>query len=338
MKRFRVAVLGCGDIAVAQHLPALVSHPRFEVAVVADPIVDRAEKAGRVFAVPRVVGNASDALAADVDVAVIATPPHITPGLAITALERGLHVLCEKPLGTELAEADAVVAAALRPGAPLLQVGFKNRFAPLVMTLHERVKMQWFGQPLLVRISSFDEHYAPTDHLHTERIRGFLRTGPPVVHEGAHATDLLGWLLGPPTEIQGVAFQSDPDFPAPNYHCAEFRWRNGSLAKLEVGWWFPHLWPGELQVYGPRGVADLSRPEGRLRLHDGQHEEVFTMGRDWQRVCFRGQLDAFARSIDAGRVDPNEAADALAGRQALQMSLGAVEAARSGHTLRNGWS
>lgn len=325
----RTVVIGCGDIAVSQHLPALARDARFEVVAVADPARSRAREAAARFTVDRVLTDAAEALALTPDVAIVATPPHVTPQLAGAAVEAGVHVLCEKPVAVSLDAADRLVERAAASDR-VLQVGFKNRFSPLVEALRDLVAGERLGRPLAVRIGTFDEAYRPDDTLHTERIRGFLEHGPPIVHDGAHAADLLGWLLGPPVRVTASALRSDASFPAPNYHAATIDYADGSLAKLEVGWWFPRLWDGELQIYGPGGAADLSRPQGLLRFDDGTGEHEVRCDEDWQTICFRRQLDAFADAIAGGS---RRGADAAAGRDALALTLAVVDAAESGRPV-----
>ncbi len=325
-----VVVIGCGDIAVLQHLPALANDARFHVVAVADPAIDRAQNAARMFSVEHVLTDSDAALELRPDAAVVATPPHVTPEIALRALDAGIHVLCEKPVAVTLNAAEKLALRAASSG-PILQVGFKNRFSPLTREVQARVAEGRLGTPLIVRIGAFDEAYDPNDTEHTDRIRGFLEHGPPVVHEGAHAADLLGWLLGPPVRVTAAAVRSRPEFPAPNYHAAAIEYEDGSVAKLEVGWWVPHPWPGELHVLGPLGSADLSRPEGYLRFHDGVQQEEIRFDGDWQTVCFRGQLDAFAEAIETG---VQQGADAAAGRAALALTLAVVEAAETGEPVR----
>jgi predicted dehydrogenase len=325
----KVVVIGCGDIAVSQHLPALANDSRFEVIALADPEIGRAESAAKTFSIKRVLADADAALALKPDAAVIATPPHVTPDVSGRALDAGIHVLCEKPVAVTLEAADELVERAAAAGR-ILQVGFKNRFAPLTQELRARVTEGRLGGPLIVRIAAFDEAYDPTDALHTERIQLFLEHGPPVVHEGAHAADLLGWMLGPPVRVTASSVRSRREFPSPNYHAAAIEYEDGSVAKLEVGWWVPHLWPGEVHVLGPAGSADLSRPEGYLRFHNGESLEEIRFDDDWQTVCFREQLGAFAEAIETG---VQRGADAAAGRDALDLTLAIVEAAEIGQPV-----
>ncbi len=331
-RRLDVAVIGCGDIAVSQHLPALERDRRFRVVAVTDTVRERAVQAASRFAVGQAVDDVEQALALEPDAVVVATPPHVTPAIAGQALASGAHVLCEKPVAVSLDEADRLVELVEATGL-VLQVGFKNRFSPLVQGLRRLVRDGRLGEPLLIRIGAFDEAYRPADELHTERIHSFLTEGPPVVHDGAHWVDLLNWLLGPPVAVSATAHRSQASFPAPNYHCAAIEYGDGSLAKLEVGWWFPHLLAGEVHVYGPGGVAELSRPGGYLRFRDGPGVEEERCDEDWQTVCFRGQLDAFHDAILGGE---QRGADAAAGRDALALTLAIVEAAERRERVRYG--
>jgi myo-inositol 2-dehydrogenase/D-chiro-inositol 1-dehydrogenase len=209
--RLEVIVIGCGDIAVSQHLPALGRDERFDVVAVTDTVRERAERAAAQFSVPRVVDDVEQALALEPDAVVIATPPHVSPLIAGEALAGGAHVLCEKPIAVTLEAADELVEQ-VEATDRIFQVGFKNRFSPLTQGLRRLVEDGRLGRPLLVRIGAFDEAYRPADELHTGRIRGFLEQGPPVVHDGAHAADLLNWLLGPPTTVSATSHRSQPHF------------------------------------------------------------------------------------------------------------------------------
>jgi predicted dehydrogenase len=88
---------------------------------------------------------------------------------------------------------------------------------------------------------------------------------------------------------------------------------------------------GEVHVYGPGGVADLSRQGGYLRHYDGQELVEEPSDEDWQTVCFRGQLGAFHEAIEGG---PQRGADVAAGRDALRLTLAVVEAAERREPVR----
>lgn len=325
----RVGLIGCGDIGTMQHLPALAREDRVAVVAVADADRRLAERAAQDFAVPTVLDDAGTLIASGVDAVVLATPPQVTCRLAVQALEAGLHVLCEKPIATTITDADAVVEAVDRTGN-VLQVGFKNRFSPLVQPLAAWVRDGRLGWPLVVRVASFDERYDPSDTVHTNRIRGFMEHGPPVVHEGSHSVDLVHWMVGLPATVTATSAQSDPSFPAPNYHAAAIEVPDRALLKLEVGWWWPAILPGEFHLYGPGGAADLSRPGGYVEFRDANHVDRVDSAEDWQTACFRGQLEGFLSAIDGA---PQVGATAAEAREVLRTTLAVVAAAERGHSI-----
>jgi len=319
----RVALVGCGDIGVSQHLPALARDPRISIEAVVDVSEDLATRAARAFDVPNVFTDAAQVMNMGLDAVVLATPPQVTCRLAIDALQSGLDVLCEKPIATTLDDADAVVEAVARTGR-VLQVGFKNRFSPLVRKMRGWVDDDRPGSPMVVRIGVFDEAYDPANGIHTRRIRGFMEHGSPIIHEGSHPLDLMNWMFGRPTTVTAVAVQSDPSFPAPNYHSATVQYGERATLKLEVGWWWPAIIEGEFHMFGPRGSIDLNREGGSVTFHDGEQADPHTDDGDWMEVCFRGQLDGFIRAC---RGAPQVGATAKDARDVLEVALAIVEAA-----------
>lgn len=325
----KVGLIGCGDIGFSQHLPALSRHSRIRIVAVADVSKDLATRAAREFGVPRVCRSAEEIMSMDLDAVVIATPPEVTCRLAVDALQSGLHVLCEKPIAATIEDADLVVEAASRTDR-VLQVGFKNRFSPLVRRMRQWIEEGRLGSPLVVRIGVFDEAYDPDDEIHTRRIRGFLEHGPPVVHEGSHPIDLMNWIFGPPTSVSAAAFQSEASFPAPNYHLAMLRYGNSATVKLEVGWWWPAIIRGEFHVLGPHGSIDLSRERGYVTFRNRTIEEHHEDDRDWMEVCFREQLDSFVRACQG---EPQVGATAKEARDVLQVSLAVVAASEQAESI-----
>lgn len=124
-----VLLIGCGEIAVAGHLPALEVLAREGRVAVTACDVDDARRA----AVAQRFGVAVAADWRDVagaDAVVLSAPPAVNAALAVEALDRGLAVLCEKPPGLDTHAAEAMAAAASRNPVVNL-IAFNRRFAPL---------------------------------------------------------------------------------------------------------------------------------------------------------------------------------------------------------------
>ncbi|MBO0795937.1 MAG: Gfo/Idh/MocA family oxidoreductase, partial [Ktedonobacteraceae bacterium] len=119
MRKARVAIAGCGK--AAEHY---VSHLRQSQAVdlvaVSDPVADRAEHFAHTYAIEYAFQDADEMLGAlDFDLLVNLTPMLLHASVNRKALEAGRNVWCEKPIATDLAEAQALLFLAQRQGVGL---------------------------------------------------------------------------------------------------------------------------------------------------------------------------------------------------------------------------
>jgi myo-inositol 2-dehydrogenase/D-chiro-inositol 1-dehydrogenase len=132
----RIGVIGVGGMGTF-HARTLAGLAGVEVVSVADPYTPNVE---RLVAELGCAGSADPmALATDatLDAVVIASPDETHPELAIAALEAGLWVLCEKPLATNVADAQRVVDAEIAVGERRIQMGFMREYDPAHVQLRE---------------------------------------------------------------------------------------------------------------------------------------------------------------------------------------------------------
>ncbi|HEX2224670.1 MAG TPA: Gfo/Idh/MocA family oxidoreductase, partial [Thermoanaerobaculia bacterium] len=133
--RLRVGVVGTGAMG-KNHVRVLSSMPEVELAGIYDPNPEAAEAVGREHGA-RVFGRLDD-LAGEVEAVVLAVPTVAHAKIGCALLERGLHVLMEKPLASSLAEADRLLESAQRSGGKVLAVGHVEFFNPAVQALLAR--------------------------------------------------------------------------------------------------------------------------------------------------------------------------------------------------------
>jgi predicted dehydrogenase len=300
MSTLNVALVGCGDIAVRQHLPTIAEDKSARLIAVCDQNLVAAQNAAREFDVTIATDNANEILTrADVEAVVIATPPWATPHLVIQALRAGKDVLSEKPMAVTVGEAEEV-ARVERETKQLVQIGFTYRHGPLMDALQNWIREGRLGSPLIIRIGVFDEVYEPQRNLqHYARIMATLKHGPPCLHDGAHCADHLHFLTGSSaTRVHAFGIKTREEFPAPNYNCAWIEFENGDAARLEIGWFLPQLPKGEFQICGPRGLAllDIQNRQAVLQCDDG--EDKMELDDDWVASCFRAQWRKFRAAIE----------------------------------------
>jgi predicted dehydrogenase len=192
MQKIRVAVLGGGAVAQIHHLPALSASERAEATVVVDADAERARSVAARFGVP---GSATDyrQVLDQFDAAVVALPNSLHAPVAVDLLQRGIHVLVEKPMALSGREAGEMIAAADAGGA-VLAVGLDFRFFDSTRFVRDFLASGFLGE-----LRSFDLRQGviprwpfATDFLLRKETAG----GGVLADFGVHVLDLLLVWLG----------------------------------------------------------------------------------------------------------------------------------------------
>jgi predicted dehydrogenase len=147
VKKHRGAIVGFGKVAAEAHLPGFRQTPGFEIAAVIEP--DEEQRARALAAAPSLRVYADFAAAAEaetkLDFVDVATPPRSHTPAVLEALERGYHVLCEKPLALDLAEIGEIRRAARRSNRAVFTV-HNWKYAPLFRRLHGLLRAGAIGE------------------------------------------------------------------------------------------------------------------------------------------------------------------------------------------------
>ena len=189
----RTAVVGPGTIGRI-HVDALRRNSVEVVSVVASTL-ERAQSAATQLRVPHADASLAAALDRGLHAVHICAPNALHHDLVLQALEHNVHVVCEKPLGLDVAEAAELHAAAREIGVVHV-VCFNNRFYPLVQEIAARRREGLLGRTFIVRASIADDtlwHWTDWDWRLDPSIGG-----PTVVTSttGSHLLDLVMFLLG----------------------------------------------------------------------------------------------------------------------------------------------
>src|SRR5881394_4110199 len=117
MKSLNFAIIGCGGIALQNHLPGLALCPGTKVVGLCDTDPSTLERARQQTGVTVASTKHEEIVSRDdVDAVIIATPNFTHSKIALDAIAHGKHVLCEKPLALNFADAQAMAVAADRAG------------------------------------------------------------------------------------------------------------------------------------------------------------------------------------------------------------------------------
>ena len=227
MKPVRFGIVGAGGISKA-HKRGILDAENAELVAVCDIVEDRA-KALAEETDAKVFTDYNDLLDnGDVEAITVGTHHFAHPVVAIAAFERGIHVLCEKPLAVHVAHARRMVAAARKAGCHLATV-FQMRTKPLYKRAKALISSGELGP--LVRALYLKTSWFRTQHYFDSS--GWRGTwdgegGGVLLNQCPHQLDCLQWLVGPPRRVRAhAAFGKYHDMQTADEVTAYLEWDNG---------------------------------------------------------------------------------------------------------------
>ena len=146
-RTLNVAIIGCGGITLQNHLPGLALCPEVKVTALCDTDPATLERARQQTGVA-IASTRSEEIVRrdDIHAVIIATPNFTHAPIALDAIAQGKHVLCEKPLALNHADARAMAEAAERAGVRHM-TAFTYRFVPAMRYLAHLIQRGDLGQP-----------------------------------------------------------------------------------------------------------------------------------------------------------------------------------------------
>ncbi|MCX5512597.1 oxidoreductase [Kaistia algarum] len=344
-RRLRIGVLGCGPIAQFAHLESCVKAANADLYAICDAAPDLLARMAATYE-PEKTYSDYDAMLADpqVEAVIVAISDTFHVPMAIRALEAGKHVLCEKPLGTNVAEVLALRDLVKKTGL-VLQVGHMKRFDPGLEAARDFID-DGMGQLLALKAWYCDSthRYTMTDAVQPKPISSKFAKKPSVdpksdlgryymLAHGSHLVDTARFLCGPITE---VCARRSERFGA---YCwfVETAFENGVLGHLDLTVAVRMDWFEGFQLYGEKGsvIAKTYNP-WYFRASD---VEIFSevdatyrrpLGADGH--FFRRQVEGFAETILDGV--PMRGADIEDGLASVRAMAAIAESVRTGESVR----
>lgn len=344
---YRVGVIGLGLMGDV-HVRAFQGHADFDVAAVSDPdasILARVADARQIKA--RYASPHELIAREELDILTIATPPRYHAELALAGFERGLHVLCEKPMAMSVAEAETMVAAARASGKVHI-LGHQSRFNPVRARLRELIAEGYIGTPRHALYHHFAAGNAATARWSwwSSRAEG----GGMLGEYASHQIDLLRWYLGDIVEAEGrvATFQRErPDAagqmrPVTSDDYAEVGLTFGGdvRARIIVSAASGTRSGPRLEIHGSQGALILDGEDRLWGMRPSREPEELTVAEtrpsligwgtnDTFTPAFQRLVEALAVSLPLGK-RPEAAADFEDGLVIQRV----LDAARSGRRYR----
>ncbi|MCL2508858.1 MAG: Gfo/Idh/MocA family oxidoreductase [Oscillospiraceae bacterium] len=352
MKKLKAAIIGTGGIS-GEHANGYMKNPNVELYALCDIVKERVEEKAAKYNVPleRAFTDKDEMLKAlpEIDVVSVCTWNSAHAECAVAALNAGKHVLCEKPMAMNSAEAAAMMDAAAKAGT-LLMIGFVRRHGNDCRLLKQYIDDGFFGEI----------YYAKTTYLRRNGNPGgwfgdlSRAGGGPLIDLGVHVIDMARYLLGnpKPVSVYGATFQKL--FNRPNigdgkgYQSASagvddvcdvedlatalIRFDNGAVISVEASYSLNGENKGDIELFGTKAGAKLD-PEVHIYSELGNRMVNIDFPGSTQLSfdgLFEQEMDHFVDCVLNGTECIAPMQD---GYDIMRILDGIYESARTGHEV-----
>jgi predicted dehydrogenase len=254
-------VIGVGDIARKRVLPAVLAEPRSRLyaLLTRDPL--KAEAYPGALAFTDLGAALNDA---SIDAVYVASPVAMHAEQTIASLRAAKHVLCEKPVALDYAQAESMVAAAREAGR-LLGIAYYRRLYPKLIRARQLIAEGAIGQPVLAEANYHGWLESPD--------RGWLKDpalagGGPLYDVGSHRIDACNFLFGQPLRATGLLSNALHALAVEDSATTLVEYSGGLHAVVDVRW-NSRIQRDQFRIVGTEGEIDLSPLNGpTLRVLD----------------------------------------------------------------------
>jgi predicted dehydrogenase len=270
----RWLVVGIGDITRRRVIPAILLEPRSVLAgVVTRDVAKAAAYPGVGAWMSLDAALAADAMVSEAgglfDAVYVGTPVVYHAAQAIAALDAGKHVLCEKPVGMDFAQAESIVRAAERAGT-LFGVSYYRRFYPKLVRAKELLAQGTIGQPVFAE--GIYHGWMESEE------RGWLRDpamagGGPLYDVASHRIDALNFLFGKPERAVGLRSNALHELAVEDSATGVIGYAGGVQAVFDARW-NSRVGRDEFRVVGTDGEIALTPLNGPMIRWPGGEENL----------------------------------------------------------------
>ena len=249
-KRVKWGVIGSGGIARRRTIPeGLAKAANATLSVVFDINRDANQEVASAFGA-EAASRVEEVLGSGIDAVYVATPVHVHYEQTLAAIAAGKHVLCEKPLGMSVAEAEQMAAAASKAGVKLGSA-FMMRFHSQHQAALKLIQEGKLGRPVLAR-GQLSCWYPPMEGAWRQVPES--GGGGSLIDMGGHIIDLLEMFFGPIARVSCFAKTIIQNYRSEDSAVAMLWFENGALGMVDAFFSIPDAASDNvLELYGSLG-------------------------------------------------------------------------------------
>jgi myo-inositol 2-dehydrogenase/D-chiro-inositol 1-dehydrogenase len=261
-QRIGLAIVGAGRVGLFRGEVA-ARHPMVDFIGICDRKEDRLELVQSKTQADYATTDFRELLKRpEITAAIIATDEHLHVEPVLAAVERGLSLLIEKPLATELADSQRVLDRITKAKVDAV-VGYTQRFRRRWLAAKEKVRTGSLGDVTMVTSRAFMNRLVALDN--------YRRTSDPskispMVISGTHALDIVMWMMEAKKPVELYARSVDkalgPICKGIDATAGMITFEDGSIYHASISWALPIVWPGavyslEVGITGTDGVLTI---------------------------------------------------------------------------------
>jgi len=260
-------VIGVGDITSKRVLPAILAEERSRLV----GIVTRDPAKAAPYRIPAYTTLEAALRESEAEAVYVASPVFLHAPQSIAALETGRHVLCEKPMAMNLAEAERMVAAG-RASGRAFGVAYYRRAYPKVHRAMELIRQGAIGQPVLAWATCHGG-LVSTDSQRAWLLDPAKAGGGPLYDIASHRIDLLNFLFGEPARAAGQLSNAIHPLAVEDSATVMIEYKNKVRAIVDVRW-HSRIERDEFRIIGTEGEMDLTPLNGPALVYPSGRESL----------------------------------------------------------------
>lgn len=259
MKKIKIGAIGLGRLGL-QHVKNIAFKiPNAELTAICDMNEEKLLKVQKDWSIPHGYRDFDEMIKnKELDAVVITSPSALHTMQIARALEAGLHVFSEKPLGTTVEECKIAEAAVEKHEDKVFMLGFMRRYDPSYAYAKKKIDKGEIGRPILFRGYSQDPESA---------IEGAIayagHSGGQFIDMAVHDIDLARWMMGSePKSIFAIGgCYAHPEFGKykdGDNVSALMQLENDAMVFLFAGRTAPHGYNVETEIIGTKGILRIA--------------------------------------------------------------------------------
>ncbi|MEY8354029.1 Gfo/Idh/MocA family oxidoreductase [Lachnospiraceae bacterium 54-53] len=326
----KVGIIGCGKIAQTRHIPEYADHPGVLIAGYYDFNMERAGKLAEAYG-GKAYGSVDELLSdGEIEAVSVCTANNAHAEITIQALRAGKHVLCEKPMATNLEDCAAMVRAAEENHRQLM-IGQNQRFAGAHRKARELLSEGVIGKVLTFRATfghGGPETWSVDGGVNSWFFDKERASMGAMADLGVHKTDLIQYLLG--EKVTAVTARlvtldkrdgSGELIGVDDNAVCIYELEGGAMGTMTASWTFYGKEDNATVLYGTKGI---------MRIYDNPDYSISIDLKNGESVLYRidqiqtndnqtrsGIIDGFVNALAEGKEVPVSGRDVLSAMEAV---------------------